>query len=102
MGLFLRDIIEWLIGALILVIVLNAVLSWLIAFDVVNLRSPAVRQFATFLDAATRPVLAPLRRVIPPIGGIDITPIIAIVVLSAAQNYLIPWIFAPIVGVFGG
>ena len=102
MGEFLLNVIEGIISLLILAIVVNAVLSWLVAFDVVNLRHPLVRQIAAFLDAVSRPVLRPFQRFIPPIGGMDITPIIAILVLEAMLHYLLPWIFSPIIGILGG
>jgi YggT family protein len=102
MGLFLEAVIETILGLLVLAIILNAVLSWLVAFDVVNLRHPMVRQFAQLLDAVSRPALRPFQRFIPPLGGIDITPIIAIIIIEALQRYLVPWLFAPIVGLLGG
>jgi YggT family protein len=87
---FFFAILQFLIQAVIWVIIANAIISWLIAFDVVNMRNRIVRSIVTFLDAVTRPILKPLRRVIPPLGGIDITPLILIVVLSAAAQYLLP------------
>jgi YggT family protein len=101
MGEFLEFIIYSVLGLLALAIILNAVLSWLVAFDVVNLRHPFVRQFAGLLDAVTRPVLRPFQRIIPSLGGIDITPVIALIVIEAAQRYLLPWIFGPINAVIG-
>ena len=60
------------------IIVVEVVVSWLIVFDVVNLRSPQAQNFLRLLRKATDPVMAPLRKVIPAIGGIDISPIIVI------------------------
>ncbi|MEJ0066932.1 MAG: YggT family protein [Caulobacteraceae bacterium] len=87
---FLFVILHYLIQAVIWIVIANAIISWLIAFDVVNMRNNVVRSIVTFLDAVTRPILRPLRRVIPPLGGIDITPVILIVVLSAADQILLP------------
>jgi YggT family protein len=87
---FVFVILHYLIQAVIWVIIANAIISWLIAFDVVNLRNRIVRQIVSFLDAVTRPILRPLRRVIPTLGGIDISPVIVIVVLSAADQVLLP------------
>ena len=67
-----------------------AVVSWLIAFDVINLRNRTAYGAVRFLDQVTRPILAPLRRIIPSIGGLDITPVILIIVITAAQRTLIP------------
>ena len=101
MGTTIEFILQKIVELLIWGIILNAILSWLVAFDVINLRHPMVRQFARFLDAVTRPVLAPFRRFIPPLGGIDITPIIAIIVLNAIELFLIPWLFGMITPYIG-
>ncbi len=90
---FLFVILHFFIQAVIWVIIANAIISWLIAFDVVNMRNHIVRSIVTFLDAVTRPILRPLRRIIPPLGGIDISPLILIVVLSAADQILLPALF---------
>ncbi|MDR3507628.1 MAG: YggT family protein [Caulobacteraceae bacterium] len=101
MARFILFILEQLLSLLTLAIIVNAVMSWLVAFDVINLRHPFVRQVARFLDAVTRPVLAPFQRFIPPIGGVDITPIIALIVLQAIGAYLLPWLFQPLIGMLG-
>lgn len=101
MGRFLYFIISALLQLESYAIIANAILSWLIAFEVVNLRHPFAQQVARFLDAVTRPVLAPFRRFVPPLGGIDITPILALLVIQGIQFYLLPWIFTPIIGVMG-
>jgi len=101
MGSAIEFILEQIINLLILAIVVNAILSWLVAFDVVNLRHPVVRQIARFFDAVSRPVLAPFRRLIPSFGGVDVSPIVAIIVLEAISGFLIPWIFTPLHAVIG-
>jgi YggT family protein len=102
MGNFLFQIIDALLGLLMLAIIVNAILSWLLAFDVINYRNRFVANIAGVLDRICWPALAPFRKVIPPLGGIDITPVIALIVLGAARRYLLPWIFAPIVAALGG
>jgi YggT family protein len=101
MGNFLYFIVNSLIGLVILALFVNAILSWLIAFDVVNMRNRFIYQFTRFLDAVTRPILRPVQRIIPPFGGVDITPVIVIIVLIGIQRYLLPLIFGPIIGVLG-
>jgi YggT family protein len=91
---FVFVILHYLIQAVIWVIIANAIISWLIVFDVVNMRNRIVRQIVTFLDAMTRPILKPLRRIIPTMGGIDISPLILIVVLSAADQVLLPALYS--------
>jgi YggT family protein len=87
---FLYAIIDGLLGLLVIAIIISAVLSWLVAFDVINLRNRFVYNVAHFLDAVTRPVLRPVQKVIPPIGGVDISPIIVLLVIQAFRSYLLP------------
>ena len=78
--------IVWLVNTILSLmtwaIILSAILSWLFAFDIINHRNRFVNQIATFLDALTGPILAPFRRIIPPLGGLDISPIVAILTLQ--------------------
>jgi YggT family protein len=87
---FVFLILHWLIQAVIWLIIANAILSWLVAFDVINLRNRMAGQVVYYLDRITSPIMRPLRRVIPPLGGIDITPVIVIIVLQAADVALLP------------
>ena len=79
-----------LLGLLRLAIIISAILSWLFAFDVINHRNRFVNQLADVLDRVVSPLLAPLRRVIPSLGGVDITPIIALLLITGVMNYLLP------------
>ena len=90
MGSFLYFIVSSLLSLLIFAIFANAIISWLVAFDVINLRNQFVYGIAKFLDAVTRPILAPFQKIIPPLGNVDISPIIAILVISGIQRYLLP------------
>jgi YggT family protein len=58
-----------------------AVLSWLVAFNVVNVRNPVVAAIADFLYRITEPALGPIRRRMPDLGGIDISPVILILII---------------------
>jgi YggT family protein len=98
---FLFYIINGLLTLVIVAIIASAIMSWLVAFNVVNARNDFVRMLLRFLDAVTRPFLWPIQKIIPPLGGVDISPVIAILVLSAAQRYLLPWLFAPLVATIG-
>ncbi|HSV01804.1 MAG TPA: YggT family protein [Phenylobacterium sp.] len=101
MGSFLYFIIDALLGLLIWAIIISAIISWLVAFDVINLRNRIVYSIAHFLDAVTRPVLRPFQRFIPPLGGVDITPILAILILQGLRIYILPMIFGPIQAAIG-
>jgi YggT family protein len=87
---FLYFIIDNLLNLLILAIIISAIMSWLVAFNVINLRNQFVYGVARFLDAVTRPIMRPFQRFIPPLGGVDITPIIVILLIQGALIYLIP------------
>lgn len=87
---FICYIINALLGLLLLAIIINAILSWLVAFDVINRRNRFVGQLLYTLDMLVAPILAPFRAVIPSLGGLDITPVLAIIVIQAMQAYLIP------------
>lgn len=87
---FLFFLIAAVLRLFVLALIVNAVLSWLVAFDVVNYRNRFVASLAETLDRIVSPVLEPLRRIIPSLGGIDITPIIAIIVIQGILIYLLP------------
>ena len=84
--------ILWLIDTVITLyvwlLIAGAVLSWLIAFNVVNVRNPIVLQIADFLDRVTEPALRPIRRILPNLGGVDISPIILILLLYFLRNVI--------------
>jgi len=79
---FVFFVLKYTLLLLRLAIILSAILSWLFAFDVINHRNRFVNQAAYFLDRIVNPLLAPLRRLIPPLGGVDVTPIILIILIS--------------------
>ena len=70
------------------VIIVMAVMSWLLAFDVINMRNELVRSVWNGVNALTEPALRPIRRFIPPIGGMDISPIVLLLALSFIQMEL--------------
>src|SRR3569832_917663 len=101
MGRFLYFIVDNLLGLLILAIIVSAIMSWLVAFDVINLRNRFVYSLSRFLDAVTRPILGPIQRIIPPLGGDDISPIIVLLIIQGFRMYLLPMIFTPIIAALG-
>jgi len=82
----------WLIDTIITlyvwILIASAILSWLVAFNVVNPHNPIVRNIGEFLWRVTEPVLAPIRRILPNLGGIDISPVILIIGLYFIRNLL--------------
>ncbi|GLK74286.1 YggT family protein [Ancylobacter dichloromethanicus] len=82
--------ILWLFDTLITlyvwILIASAILSWLVAFNVVNPHNQIVRSIGEFLWRVTEPALAPLRRILPNLGGIDISPVILIILLYFVRN----------------
>ena len=72
---------RYLIDLLIWIIIASAVLSWLIAFNVVNPYNQFVRSLWELFQRVTEPMLRPIRRLLPDMGGIDVSPVILILVL---------------------
>ena len=72
----------------IYLLIAMAILSWLVAFDVLNPRSSVVRTVGHFLWRITEPALRPIRRVLPNLGGIDIAPVILILLLIFIQEMI--------------
>ena len=65
-----------------------AIFSWLYAFNVVNSRNQFVNMIGNFLFRVTEPVLAPIRRILPDLGGIDISPIIVLLIIYFLRQFL--------------
>jgi YggT family protein len=98
---FLFLAVHYLIQAAIWIVIANAIVSWLIAFDVINMRNATARSIVRFLDAVTRPLLAPFRRFIPTLGGVDVSPVILIILLEAADQALLPALIRWLLGLTG-
>ena len=77
-----------LIELAIILVLVTAVLSWLVQFDIINLRNPTMYRIVRALDQLTEPLLRPIRRFMPNLGGIDISPIILLLLLKALQILL--------------
>ena len=89
----------WLVSQLIwlyiYIIIATVVLSWLIAFNVVNTRNDIVRNIGTFLYYVTEPALRPIRNLLPAMGGIDLSPMVLIIALIFLEK-LIYWLYVQI------
>ena len=80
------DLINTVIQLYIYVLIAAAVLSWLLAFGIVNRHNPVVNGIGRFCYALTEPVLRPIRRIVPLIGGVDLSALIVILVLWLVQR----------------
>lgn len=81
-------LIDTVIELYIWILIAGAILSWLIAFNVVNTRNRFVQMAGDFLYRITEPVLQPIRRVLPNLGGIDLSPLALILALLFLQQVL--------------
>jgi YggT family protein len=86
-------LVDWVIQAYIWVLIASAILSWLIAFDVINRRNPFVTKIGLFIYRLTEPLLRPIRRVLPLIAGVDLSPLVLILLLMFLRNLLFEYVF---------
>jgi len=87
------DIILLVLQIYIWLLIAAAVLSWLIAFNVVNTRNQVVHIVGEFLYRVTEPLLRPIRNLLPNLGGIDISPVILILIILLLENVIIRYIY---------
>jgi YggT family protein len=83
--LTLLDVYSWIVLAAV-------VMSWLLAFNVVNYHNNIVRSVVRFLDILTEPVFRQVRRVLPSIGGLDLSPIVVFIAIIFLQK-LVVWLY---------
>jgi|TARA_R110002126_G_scaffold13118_1_gene56001 YggT family protein len=84
----LSYIVNTAIAIYITIIIVEIIIHWLIAFEVIKARSPQAQNLIGLLNRATSPVMDRVRKYVPPIGGLDITPIVVIIGLQLI-GYLI-------------
>lgn len=82
------QILDLLLRVLSYIIIAQAILSWLVAFNVVNTTNDFVRSFLHALDRITEPLYRPIRRVLPDFGGIDFSPIVVLLLVHIARILL--------------
>ena len=89
--------VMWLINIVIEIVIwlviASAIMSWMVAFGVVNMRNQFVRMIVETLYRLTDPILRPIRRLLPDLGGIDISPVVLLVGLYFLQ-YALNYYFA--------
>ena len=81
-----RGLFDIVVNLYTFVIIAAVVVSWLIAFGVLNTYNPIARSIVRMLDALTEPVFRRVRRIIPPLGGLDLSPLIVLLLLWALQR----------------
>jgi YggT family protein len=81
------DIYTWIVIA-------SAIMSWLVAFGVVNTRNQFIRTVVDILYRVTEPALRPIRRIMPNLGGVDISPVILLLLLFFLRSLLAEYVFS--------
>ena len=77
----------------ICLLIAAAVLSWLVAFNVVNSRNPIVAMLGDFIYRVTEPVLRPIRNMLPSLGGIDVSPVVVILIIILIKDIIVRYIY---------
>jgi len=93
----LLDVILLVLQLYIYIVIAAAVLSWLVAFNVVNTRNPVVSVVGDFLYRITEPALRPIRAILPSLGGIDLSPMVLFLIIILIERvidyYIYPYVF---------
>ena len=87
------DIVLLVLQIYIWLLIAAAVLSWLVAFNVVNTRNQVVAMLLDFLYRLTEPLLRPIRSMLPNLGGIDVSPVILILIILLIENVIVRYIY---------
>jgi len=88
--LMVLDLYIWLLIA-------AAVLSWLVAFNVVNARNQFVAMVGDFLYRITEPLLRPIRNMLPSLGGIDVSPVVLILIIILIKDVIVRYIYPAVI-----
>lgn len=93
----LLDIVLLILHLYTYVIIIVAILSWLVAFHVINIYNDLVRSIWNALNAITEPALRPIRQALPSFGGLDISPVILLLLIFLLEDiitrYIYPYVF---------
>ena len=96
---FLQAIIVYfvlpLLTLLTIVVFVHVILSWLVAFNVVNPRNQLVYTIGRMCASIVEPLLSPIRRILPALGGMDLSPIILLLLIMFIRNYVIAQLIYP-------
>src|SRR5436305_2646071 len=88
MLLAIVNIADYLLTIVTWVIIIQVVLSWLFAFNVLNTSSQGVRTIAVAIDRITAPLYRPIRRILPDFGGIDFSPLVILILIQVIKKLL--------------
>ena len=95
----LLQIVDLLLSVVMWLIIIQAVLSWLVAFNVVNTSNDFVRQLLTALDRMTEPLYRPIRRIMPDFGALDFSPMVVLLLIYILRNIVLPGLLRASMGI---
>jgi len=84
------QIIDLLLNILTWIIIIQAILSWLVAFNVINTYNDFVRQLLYALDRITEPLYRPIRKIMPDFGALDLSPLVVLLLIYILRNIILP------------
>lgn len=90
MGFALIQIILILLNVLWWIIIVQAIMSWLIAFNVINTHNDFVRSIMIALDRLTEPLYRPIRKLMPDLGALDLSPMVILLAIVIIQQAILP------------
>jgi YggT family protein len=79
------------------IIIIQAIVSWLVAFNVINTTNDFVRTILNALDRMTEPLYRPIRRIMPDLGALDLSPMVVLLIIIILQQAVLPGIFLPLI-----
>lgn len=85
----LLNIIDYLLGVAFFIMIVHIIFSWLITFQVLNLRQPIVAQIWYGLNRLLEPIYRPIRRFLPDTGGLDLAPLVAFIGIIILRDFVI-------------
>ena len=88
MLLSLFAVLDFLLQVLMWIIIIQAILSWLVVFNVINTHNDFVRSFFHALDRMTAPLYRPIRRILPDFGGLDFSPMVVVLLIIVLRILL--------------
>jgi len=93
----IAQLIDAILGIIIYVVLAQVIASWLVAFGVLNTRNRIVYTIVDMLDRITQPILQPIRRLVPPMGGLDLSPLILLLLIEyVLRPVLFHYVILPI------
>ncbi|MEM6625253.1 MAG: YggT family protein [Pseudomonadota bacterium] len=89
----LLDVLMVVLDLAVWVVIIQAIVSWLVHFGVINASNQVVATIWQITRALTEPLLRPIRRHVPPIGGMDLSPIILILAIFLLQRVIVYYVY---------